>query len=265
MNRNYQQEIEEHYKKEAAEHGLDPLSTMPDIGKRELEIESIMKVIKYIIDIKSKEDIHILDLGCGNGFTLEKVRKKYPSVILSGLDITQEMVDLANSRKIKSCKLNQGDVCNIFYDDGIFDLIYTERCIQNILDWEGQKKALKEVHRVLKKDGLVLLIEGFTDAHANVNKARTELGLDPIDTPYHNLLLDKNLFLEEIKDKFEILDLPEIKYNFLSSYDFVRLVLHPLVTKGEWIRNTEFVKFFGAAFPPIGNYSRTQAYVLKKI
>jgi hypothetical protein len=40
-------------------------------------------------------------------------------------------------------------------------------------------------------------------------------------------------------------------------------VLHPLLTKGEWIRNTEFVSFF-SFLPPIGNYAPVQSLVFKK-
>ena len=263
---NYHALINEHYKKEAAEHGLSPLSTMPDIEKRQKEIETIVKITEAVIKAhKKKENIRILDLGCGNGFTLKVLREKYPSVILFGVDITKNMVDLVKSRSIENCTIDEGDVCDLFYKKESFDLIYTERCLQNILNWEKQKNALKEVHRVLKKAGYFCMIEGFTDGFENCNKARTELGLDPLNPPYHNLLLDKDAFLNEIKSRFEIVDIPGVTHNFLSSYDFIRLVLHPLVTKGDWIRDTEFVKFFSAVFPQAGNYSRTQAYALKKV
>lgn len=36
------------------------------------------------------------------------------------------------------------------------------------------------------------------------------------------------------------------------------------MTKGDWVQNTEFVKFF-SFLPPIGNYAPIKAYILQKV
>ena len=55
-----------------------------------------------------------------------------------------------------------------------------------------------------------------------------------------------------------------LRSNFLSSHYFVARILHPLITRGEWVKNTEFVKFF-SFLPPIGNYAPVQAYIFEKL
>jgi ubiquinone/menaquinone biosynthesis C-methylase UbiE len=154
--------------------------------------------------------------------------------------------------------------------DAHFDFIYTERFLINIPDWEEQLEALKEIHRILKRGGYFLLIECFMDGLRNLNKARVECGLSPLEPKPFNTYLDKEKILESFEGKFKILPSPMRlgkKYvfysNFLSSHYFIARVLHALTTKGTDMKNTEFVKFF-SYLPPIGNYSQLQAYLLRK-
>lgn len=116
------------------------------------------------------------------------------------------------------------------------------------------------------------MIECFTDGLLNNNKARKECGLSELKEAYHNKYFDKDLFLQAISKIFTVVEPAQFSrkengyvfhHNFLSSHYFIARVLHPLVTKGESVKNTEFVKFF-SSLPPVGNYSPIQAYILKK-
>jgi ubiquinone/menaquinone biosynthesis C-methylase UbiE len=144
--------------------------------------------------------------------------------------------------------------------------VYTERCLINILDWEGQSQALREIARVLKPGGSYLMIECFTDGLANNNKARAECGLQPIDAAYHNLYFDPEKFAAAIAPLFDrVTDESSFPLpgNFLSSHYFVSRVLYPAMARGEVFRNSEVAKFFSFV-PPMGNYSPIQAHVLRK-
>ncbi len=179
---------------------------------------------------------------------------------------------MARARKLPRCELRLGDARALPYENGSFDLVYSERCLINILDWEGQKKALGEIHRVLRPGGHYLMVECFTDGLENNNRARRELGLPDIQGAYHNRYIQKELFLTALEGRLEALDPASLdryargysfRGNFLSSHYFVSRVLYPAVLKGELVRNSEFVKFF-SFLPPIGNYSAIQGYILKK-
>src|SRR6185295_9654873 len=101
---------------------------------------------------------------------------------------------------------SQGDVRELSFEKESVDIVYTERCLINLLTWEDQQKALKEINRVLKKGGFYFMVESFTDGFDNLNKARRELGLDSIPVAHHNLYFDKPSFTEFVSPLFNVVD-----------------------------------------------------------
>lgn len=245
---------------------------MEDDIVRERELEFIVQFLAATARAFRKKSRRVLDLGCGNGHTLEVARRAHPANRYCGLDFSRELLAVARARKLPGCELRLGDARALPYKDGCFDLVYSERCLINILDWEGQQKALGEIHRVLRPGGYYLMIECFTDGLENNNRARREVGLPDIPEAYHNRYIEKGPCLSAVKSTFALVE-PEsldryargyrFRSNFLSSHYFVSRVLYPAVLKGELVRNSEFIKFF-SFLPPVGEYSAIQAYVLKK-
>jgi len=250
-----------HYEEQAEKYGNSPDSTMQDVVIRKKEIDLIKK---YFSLFKDKSNLQILDLGCGNGNTLEIISKEFPHNSYWGLDYSRDMIDLAKERNI-NCKFVHGDSRKTSFESGKFDIIYTERCLINILNWEQQKRSIYEIYRMLNNKGRYLMIECFDDGHDNYNRARTECGLETIKEAYHNKYFVKELFLEAIETLFELEELPGLWSNFLSTHYFISRVIYPLMTKREFIRNTEFVKFFSSMPQHVGNYSPLQAFFLRKI
>src|SRR4051812_5097568 len=259
--------IRKHYREQAEKHGLSPTSTMEDETVRSLELELLAQFIGVMA--KGKR-LQVLDLGCGNGYALERMEQEHPRQSFSGVDFSDDLLALAAKRHLKA-KLQQGDARALRFKDRSFDVIYSERCLINILDWEGQQQALREIHRIMKPGGTYLMIECFTDGLDRLNRARQDCGLEPIAAAYHNYYFEKPRFLEAIAPHFDVLQMErlgrrggyEFRSNFLSSHYFVSRVLYPAVLKGEMVRNSEFVKFF-SFLPPIGEYAPLQALALRR-
>lgn len=256
--------VRKRYKEEAEKWGDSSYSTMDDEIIRSKESELILK----FFDIFKGQSLKIGDIGCGNGYTLSCLARQFPYNNYWGIDNSAELLAIAEDRKLANCEFVEGNACCLNFDNEFFDVIYTQRCLINILDWEEQKNALVEIHRTLKPEGLYLMIECFTDGLMNNNKARSECGLTELKEAYHNKYFDKELLAEAVRGRFTITEPSQLDgrlppYNFLSSHYFIARVLHALVAKGEQMKNTEFVKFF-SFLPPIGNYSPIQAYVLRK-
>ena len=255
---------EELMKKKYIDLAKDPITAMGNIYDDKIIYNKEVEFIKGFMEFLGKENLTVLDLGCNNGYTLDiLVNRPYPVNNYHGIDLIEEAIENAKRRELTKCDFIVGDAREINYEESFFDLVYTQRCLINIPDWEGQKRALNEIRRVLGYNSYYLMIESFTDGLKNNNKARIECGLEPLEQAIHNNYLDKDLFLEFIKDKFEVIELSDFPYNFLSSHFFTARVLHALITKGRQIKNTEFVKFF-SYLPPIGNYASLQAYILQK-
>jgi ubiquinone/menaquinone biosynthesis C-methylase UbiE len=265
--------IKEHYKQESRSLDSFNQSTMKDEVVLTKEVEFILNFIDALPLESKGKNAKVLDLGCGNGYTLNIVARSHPQIDVFGLDLVDELISISKIIMLENCKVIQGDARKLCFQDNYFDVIYTQRCLINILDLEEQKLALREIHRTLKADGYYLMIECFSDGLTNYNAARKECGLDEIKEAYHNKYFEKDLFMKAIEGLFSIVDPKDIDpnkgdcmfpSNFLSSHYFISRVLHALVTKDvPFIRNSEFVKFF-SFLPPQGNYSPIQAYILRK-
>ena len=82
MKKKYDHAIDEHYKKVANETGLLSTSTMGDEITRSLETKAIMDFVGECLRLRQEISVSslptIVDIGCGNGFTLEQIQIKYP-------------------------------------------------------------------------------------------------------------------------------------------------------------------------------------------
>lgn len=91
---------------------------------------------------KFPKDKKILDMGCGEGVLVEQFRNK-------GYDITG--MDLYYSSEF----VIKGNITDTKLDSDSFDLILCLDVIEH-LNFEEQEKALKEIHRILKNEGVLL-------------------------------------------------------------------------------------------------------------
>jgi len=268
-NFSYKKTILEHYRSQAVNYAMEPRSTMLDLTTREIEVSTILSCIEHIRNTL-KRDLNLLEIGCGNGYLLEKIRETFLETNLTGVDYSFEMLTLATQRRLKKCGLGRADAMALPFASSTFDVVVSERCLINLLNSSDQDQAFKDIHRVLIPEGHLILIEAFTDGLDNLNRARMELGLAENRIPPHNLWFSKELFLKFICNIFHIVTPAKLEQqclprsNFLSSHYFISRVVYPCLTKREVLYNTEFVKFF-RFLPPQGNYSPIQFFLLQKL
>ena len=260
--------ILDHYRREAEEHGTEPSSTMRDEITRGRELDAVVRVTARLAGRGQLEQL--LEIGCGNGLLLAELRDRFPTLALTGLEYSPEMAELARGRRLEGCRVERGDVRELPFEDGSFDVVVSERCLINVMDREGQRRSLAEVARVLRGGGHYICIEAFADGLRRLNKAREELGLEPNQVPHHNLWLEEDWFSEAVTGSFAERDPPALgdeslpPRNFLSSHYFVSRVLYPALTRREVLYNTELVKFL-SFLPPIGDYAPIELRVLERV
>lgn len=115
------------------------------------------KLYQYIIDtLSTLQFSNVLDVGCGTGEILSAIRKQYPTVSLQGIDISQEMLKQAESKKIDDVKLYLGDAEHLFFEKNEFDVLI---CTDSFHHYPNPQKATDEFYRVLKKNGYLLLAD----------------------------------------------------------------------------------------------------------
>ena len=206
--------INKRYKEQAIKWSDGKQSTMTDLIIRQKELEILEKFFRYFVR-SQKSKIRILDIGCGNGYALFELSKKFIDIEFTGIDISKELLEIAINRKLKNCEFKLNDCISIKSVDNYYDYIFTERCLINLVSWKDQKIALDEIHRILKPKGYYLMIECFTDGLINNNLARSECGLSNIPSAKFNEYFEKDIFLDYIKYKFHIVE-SQIQNNYFS-------------------------------------------------
>ena len=101
----------------------------------------------------------ILDLGCGKGNLLE-ILKKYKSR-LYGADISSEMIKYARERLGNYAELKVADSESLPWEDNSFDIIV---CTLSFHHYPDPGKSLNEMKRVLRKNGHIIIAEGWLPA-----------------------------------------------------------------------------------------------------
>lgn len=89
----------------------------------------------------------ILDVGCGEGFTLKKLEEKKIGKLLVGVDNTSTAIKIG--KKIyPHLDLRKGDIYNLDFKDDEFDVVLCTEVLEHLDDPE---KAVAELKRVSKK------------------------------------------------------------------------------------------------------------------
>jgi SAM-dependent methyltransferase len=108
-------------------------------------------------------DIRILDIGCGDGWSLEYLKKgcsegctlfgsKKKFCNTCGIEMIHKTVEYAQRKKRN---VIQGDIRHLVIEENAFDLIYTRHCLEHLDDLPG---ALRNIAKMLKPGGTLLAI-----------------------------------------------------------------------------------------------------------
>ncbi len=103
---------------------------------------------------------YLLDIGCGTGRLLEAIGKKYPDVILAGIDISQEMLDIAGKRLSKKIHIERSEAEKLPFAAEKFEVIVLGNMFHYIRE---PMLALKEMMRVLKPGGRIVITDWCND------------------------------------------------------------------------------------------------------
>lgn len=177
-------------------------------------------------------NLNVLEVGYGLGadaVLIAKSAKKY-----NGIDLSEKSYEITKKRfelyGLKNTKLSVGSSTKLNYDDNTFDFVYSWGVIHHSGDI---KKSLKEIYRVLKrngrskimvynKDSLIVFIYWlyYSFKELNFSKNREQIIADNIESP-GTLILSKSEFSIMLKNtgfKLEKLELYRDFFYILRKY-----------------------------------------------
>ncbi len=115
---------------------------------------------KAVKILKNYHPATILDIATGTAdFAIEALAVNPKKII--GIDISQGMLDFGNAKLKKRgldkiISLELGDSENMRFESNSFDAVIVSFGVRN---FENLKKGLEEIYRVLKKDGVLIVLE----------------------------------------------------------------------------------------------------------
>ncbi|HEY9760046.1 MAG TPA: class I SAM-dependent methyltransferase [Oculatellaceae cyanobacterium] len=107
-----------------------------------------------------KPDYTVLDVGCGGGKTINRLAEMAPMGKVYGIDYSPDMVTYAkkiNKKLIEKNKveIKETSVDNTGLPNNTFDLV---TAVETYYFWPSLPDAFKEVHRILKLNGALLMV-----------------------------------------------------------------------------------------------------------
>jgi ubiquinone/menaquinone biosynthesis C-methylase UbiE len=96
----------------------------------------------------------VADLGCGSGRAYELVKRS--DIEYFGLDISKDLIEHAK-RIVPAGHFTVGDMTNTQYHNDQFDLVISVAAIHHIPSKKLRGMALREMHRIVKPGGSVVV------------------------------------------------------------------------------------------------------------
>ena len=188
------EELKQRYESFAT--SLDYRTTASDHQLRELEIDTGAA--------QMRDGMAVLDVGCGLGYAACQYALRH-HVRVEGIDYARNMIEGANKLLqanlpvlASRVRFKEASVVSLPYENTSFDVVTSHRCLMALLDWELQKKALLEIHRVLKPGGNLVLMEGTFEGLDKLNDLRGKFGLEPIAPDGRERLITLKFHEEEL-------------------------------------------------------------------
>ena len=226
-----------------------------DVTLKNLEVEAISAFVH--------DGMRILDIGCGNGITATHLAEQY-NVDVIGIDFAEEMVEAARTlsadRSLKgSVKFQQGDVQALSGLSDKFDIVYTERTLINLPDWESQQQAISRISSFLADEARYLMCEHSQDGLDRINSLRKQIGLAEIVPPWHNRYFRE---AELAQAKIQGVRLVDV-IDFSSTYYFLSRVVNAWLAAQEG-KEPDYgapINKLSLELPPIGNLGQGKIWV----
>ena len=102
------------------------------------------------------KDKIVLDAACGTGYGSNIIASVAKEVY--GIDISQEAIEYAisNFTECRNLKYIKADISELPFENKTFDIVVSFETIEHV-DADTQNKFLREIKRVLKPDGLLIM------------------------------------------------------------------------------------------------------------
>lgn len=191
-----------------------------------ISLKNIPSSLKINISDRINKSAKILDIGCGNGDDLLKL-KKLGFTQLYGIDVNRELVKFAKQQIGDDIHLSVQDATKNNLPNNSFDCAIVKALLTILVSDCTIKKALKEAYRVLKIGGILHIEDFFQNWHLELYRNRylrysNELGVKcafPVYDSQKNLkyyarhfnITDISIILIDVGFKIDHIEFKEVE------------------------------------------------------
>ncbi len=114
------------------------------------------------IESLGRSDLAVLDVGCGTGMLLRRLKDAFPKSVVWGLDLSPHMLARAMTKwlDLDPFHVTRGDSEFLPFAEGSFDVVV---CSNSFHHFPSQGKVVIEMARVLKPGGIACVVDGSID------------------------------------------------------------------------------------------------------
>ena len=135
----------------AKKYNPDKYHESSNLIVRFIENKRVLKIIEYL---NLKDNDKIIEIGCGAGNIMQKIKKGRE---IWGVDLSNFMLEMSKKKKYYSpVKFIKGDVENLPEEviNYKFDKIYCSEVLEHV---ENPDKVLKEIKKISKNNGIIVI------------------------------------------------------------------------------------------------------------
>ncbi|MGG0814138.1 rhamnan synthesis F family protein [Paenibacillus alvei] len=207
---------------------------IPDEMVGQIEVEHMQRYHSIMHIVEGKK---ILDAACGEGYGSALLAGASESVV--GIDISDESIKWASEKyQLDNLKYMKANITSLPFEDESFDVVVSFETIEHV-DELSQHLFLKEVKRVLRKDGIFIVSTPDKEIYTDIPKFENQFHVKEFYVEEFEEFLGKyfknvdmyNQGEEKITAIAPVKKVPYISQN----YSFLNLHNEPLLDRGRYL------------------------------
>ncbi len=144
---------------------------------------------RYALALELVKGKSVLDLACGEGYG-SYMLSKYATAVL-GVDLSNEVIAHAKRKyanKTENLRFQQGSASKLSLQDSAFDVVVSYETIEHLYE---QSEMLKEIRRVLKPDGILIISSPNKPVYSKNGEYQNHFHVKELDFSEFDRLLKK--------------------------------------------------------------------------
>jgi len=142
------EKIKEHFEQEAKEFDEIILKLIPYYDQM---IEALLSAIPFERD----SEIEVIDLGCGTGNIIKRVKEEFPMAKLTVLDLSEQMIEMTKLKLdgYEEVKYYVDDFYNFKFPNK-YDVIISSLALHHLISDEDKKEFYQKIYNALSSKGV---------------------------------------------------------------------------------------------------------------